>query len=136
MSVKTHMYLYAFCLEANTKFIKFGVSSNPIDRLKHVQMCSPFLITPLSFSGLLDRVAAYELERLTHIALADFHVRLEWFKCCPKTIAFAKLMKNQSAERLYEIVSGWAAHDDRYSALKAGHMRTIHTIASGKRLLS
>lgn len=103
--------------------IKFGVANDPQKRLKKLQTDSPVDLKVLAFSTPLARADAFRLEWTIHRAVLSYHVRGEWFRSCPKTLGIVELLKAHRAEKVFEIVSGWAT-DEWIGALRnAGGVR-------------
>lgn len=101
----TTMSIYAISIG---DFLKFGISKHVGQRLSEVQSGCPYEAKLISSTGSLTWDQAVKLERLVHLALADFHERGEWFRKCQKTLAVAELMRTKSPSEFLLLMGEWA----------------------------
>lgn len=77
-------------------------------RLRYLQVGSPHELHLLGEIYAHTTENAHELERLTHVALEQYHVRGEWFQMVPKTLALVELMKTRRYSEFRSLVCGWS----------------------------
>lgn len=96
-----------YSISADRQFIKFGFASRPKARLIELQVGSPLKLELLATIDALDQSNAARLESLIHTAAIRYHVRGEWFKSCPKTLAIVAAMKGD-LESFEKCIYPWA----------------------------
>ena len=96
--MKLFMRVYAGLDNSNR--VKFGTSSNPVNRLQKVAGEIGSNIRLLGQSAKMPKANAFQLEWAVHRALIVYHIAGEWFACSPKTLAMANLLPRKSPAEL------------------------------------
>ena len=85
-------YVYAIG-DAEARFIKFGHARDPAPRLTVLQVATPMELRLLAAFLVETKWDAFNVEGLLHIASAPYHIRGEWFRSSPRTLAFVEWMR-------------------------------------------
>lgn len=112
------------------EYIKFGVAANPKKRLAFLQANCPLVAKLASVLGPTDSKLAYELEWVIHRACQRFHVRGEWFRMAPRTMAARDLIAKLRPEEAWCTFSAWASTELRM-AIEGSQERTSKSFDSG-----
>lgn len=83
VSVTPPRVYYVYVLETSG-FVKIGIGASPRDRLIHVQVASPFVVSLVGQHATPDQKTALRIETAAHAALEHCRVRGEWFATTPE----------------------------------------------------
>lgn len=100
-----------YAIGSREYFVKFGIACDVERRLEQISVLHPYKVELFGSTAGMPRADCFALEWLIHRALFRFHYRGEWFKCCPATLAAAKLMTEKPPADLLNIFADRAADE-------------------------
>lgn len=75
---------HVYVISAGPKIQKIGVSSDPMGRLRELQISCPFRLRLISAFEVKDLPTAFRLEEQVHLELQEFNTSGEWFSVTPE----------------------------------------------------